>query len=62
MTKTAKRAAPRNMDAGATALEVVTRAGKTFDKKVLGSEAKAKAFLLRTGIYTPSGRLTAKYK
>lgn len=62
MTKIAKAMPPKGLDAGATALEVVTRAGKTFDKKVLGSEAKAKAFLVRTGIYTKTGRLSRKYK
>lgn len=63
MAKTARNTAIQARgDANATVLDVVTRAGKTFDKKVLSSEKAAKAFLFRTGIYTKTGRISAKYK
>ncbi|MBI5941694.1 MAG: hypothetical protein HY859_14855 [Caulobacterales bacterium] len=63
MAKTARKTATQpNGDANAAVLDVVTRAGKAFDKNVLSSEKAAKAFLLRTGIYTKTGRISAKYK
>lgn len=63
MAKIAKRSTTSiGRDANTAVLEVITRAGQTFDRKVLSSEAKAKDFLLRTGIYTKTGRLSSKYK
>ena len=63
MAKAARKVAMRPTgDANAAVLDVVTRAGKGFDKNVLSSEKAAKEFLFRTGIYTKTGRISAKYK
>jgi hypothetical protein len=49
-------------DANTQLLEAVTRGGERWAKTALRSEASAKAALVKMGIVTQGGKLTAKYK